>query len=128
LNLLKSDLFTQWHSAMNVDLERGGELRHESMIAVGLRCSKNLVVPGTGIEPLRPLCRKAADFKSYKLDIFVRQLNVNTVGRWLEQIREFLIIKGLIRIQAIHKSRFKLNKFCRAMEEVCKTIWPRADI
>ena len=23
-----------------------------------------IVVPGTGIEPVRPLCRKAADFKS----------------------------------------------------------------
>ena len=34
------------------------------MIAVALRCSKSLVVPGTGIEPVRPLCRKAADFKS----------------------------------------------------------------
>ena len=34
------------------------------MIAVALACSKSLMVPETGIEPVRPLCRKAADFKS----------------------------------------------------------------
>ena len=28
------------------------------MIAVALRCSKSLVVPGTGIEPVRPLLTK----------------------------------------------------------------------
>ena len=49
---------------MHMDLEGGSELRHESMIAVALACSKSPVVPGTGIEPVRPLCRKAADFKS----------------------------------------------------------------
>jgi hypothetical protein len=57
------------------------------------------------------------------LEVFIRYLNVYAVGRWLEQIGEFLIIKGLIRIQAIHKGRFKINKFCRAMEEVRFLFW-----
>ncbi len=33
------------------------------MIAVAMQSDKSLVVPGTGIEPVRPLFRKAADFK-----------------------------------------------------------------